>query len=140
MTEQLEFNFAVGDPEIPDRRDALLEELYAELARQDEKWGLQNHPVFSSSWPSDPHYNARLRSESWKAINDQRVSRGKLAWDGILFEEVEEALAEKFGTKDFETEMIQTAAVALAIADHSRRERGGYDGSLAGDRGQEAGR
>jgi hypothetical protein len=86
-----------------------------ERRRQDQKWGIQNHPDVSE--PDDPDYVAMVvessmdRAEHWKAENARRVEQGNLSWDGILLEEVYEALAETDPERKAE-ELIQVAAVA----------------------------
>ena len=102
-----------------------LAEVRAERARQDAKWGPQNHPDY------DPHdipevvrHEYAFRAERWKEINAQRAEshcNASLrsivgpctAWDGILLEEVYEALAEPDPAK-LRAELIQTAAVCVA--------------------------
>ena len=86
-----------------------------ERAAQDARWGEQNHPdVPAAALPSvDVRYRHHLDAEWWKTINDARVESGNLAWDGVLLEEVYEALAESDPAK-LRAELIQVAAVAVA--------------------------
>jgi len=84
-----------------------------EVARQDELWGEQNHPVHGGprpiQWAAAEH---KEEADRWKRRNDGRVESNTLGWDGILLEEVHEALAETAPEKQVE-ELIQVAAVAL---------------------------
>lgn len=85
-----------------------------ELRSQDDKWGQQDHPILhkASGWLDLGEYAREARS--WKRRNDFRVESGKLSWDGILLEEVFEALCET-DAKAQEEELIQVAAVALQM-------------------------
>ncbi|GAA2298433.1 hypothetical protein GCM10010402_66320 [Actinomadura luteofluorescens] len=99
-----------------------------ERAAQNAKWGKQNHPDY------DPHdidvvtrHEYAFRAQRWKEINAQRAGTGCevknrnpaeecTAWDGLLLEEVYEALAEEDPAKR-RAELIQVAAVAQAWAE-----------------------
>lgn len=103
----------------------VLGEIAAERARQDAKWGEQNHPDL------DPHdidsvvrNEYAFRADRWKEINARRAKDGCevkhrnpaekcTAWDGVLLEEVYEALAEDDPAK-LRAELVQVAAVAAA--------------------------
>ena len=103
--------------------DPVEREVRDELERQNAKWGEQNHPDY------DPHdvvpvaqHNYAFQADRWKQVNKYRadgVCSARLApadnpctaWDGILLEEVYEALAEKDPAKR-RAELIQVAAVA----------------------------
>lgn len=89
----------------------VLGEIAGERLAQDEKWGEQNHPMHKS--PELAAIPNTVLANLWKANNDSRVEEGALAWDGILLEEVYEALAETDPAKQRE-ELIQVAAVAVA--------------------------
>lgn len=102
----------------------VLTQVHYERTLQDEKWGEQNHPFLppnGTDWllRSDYLWNA----EGWKVRNEYRQASGQLAWEGILLEEVFEALSEEDPVKR-EQELIQVAAVAVAIVESSRRARG----------------
>lgn len=102
---------------------SVLAEVAQERGRQDEKWGEQNHPIH---WPLDgarSHLIYKARADEWKTINAARVrwatERGaprgfNCSWDGILLEEVYEALAEGDPAK-IRAEAIQAAAVLVAM-------------------------
>ena len=85
-------------------------EVYDERAKQDARWGEQNH----EDVPSD-HVRAQhaRTADAWKYTNADRVRRGVLAWDGILLEEVFEACAEADPARMRE-ELVQVASVAVA--------------------------
>lgn len=102
--------------------DRVLDEVIDERARQDRRWGEQNHPnvpkwtkpVWDSGASYDPIAEYESEAETWKRINDSRVANGNLAWDGILLEEVYEALAECGDDEKLREELVQVAAVAVA--------------------------
>lgn len=113
-----------------------------ERVAQDVKWGEQNHPDY------DPHdipevvrNEYAFRAERWKDINAVRAEYGCevahrdpsaecTAWDGILLEEVYEALAEKDPAKR-RSELIQVAAVAQAWIEAIDRRVTRTDGEVA---------
>lgn len=94
-------------------------ECEAELTRQDQKWGEQNHPDLASY---ERFQNYASLADSWKRVNDGRAKSGTLSWSGILFEEVYEALAEEDPDKRA-VELVQVAAVALQWAESIRRKK-----------------
>ncbi|MEU6712908.1 hypothetical protein ABZ897_15620 [Nonomuraea sp. NPDC046802] len=100
-----------------------------ELAAQDEKWGVQNHPVFDHRDIDVVVRNEyTFRAGRWQQINAERAahsaSRSRCqdataphahtAWDGILLKEVYEALAEPDPDR-MAAELIQVAAVAVQM-------------------------
>lgn len=91
----------------------LLDRVHLERVQQHESWGPQDHP---SLYSEDALRRWERQAESWKAINDAREAEGTLSWDGILLEEVYEALSETEPTLRI-AELIQVAAVALAEAE-----------------------
>ena len=97
----------------------VLEDVQAEVNRQFELWGEQNHP--------DRHYASQaghwaMAAEMWKRINAERVADNSLSWDGIALEEVFEALGEE-NQRDLETECVQAAAVFVTWVLAQRRRR-----------------
>jgi hypothetical protein len=104
-----------------------------EIDRQEELWGLQRHPLIGlddkaydgtdmAEYDRDHmRYACADRAEHWKKTNDKRVSVGVLGWDGILLEEVYEAL-EAVDLEDQVTELLQVAAVAINAAISLRRQ------------------
>ena len=91
---------SILDPEI-------FSAITAERARQDAKWGEQNHPDGTGS--------ARLQvcAEQAKAQTDAAARDGRLTYLLILAEEVSEAAAETDPAL-LRAELIQVAAVAVA--------------------------
>lgn len=103
----------------------VLNDLSEELCRQDEKWGVQNHP--GGTGPTTMPLNvlamispaalsgarAPHLATTAKRINDMHVSSGRLTWTDILLEELFEALAEPEGSEALRTELVQVAAVAI---------------------------
>lgn len=79
----------------------------AEMARQHEKWGLQNHPSYTEmAYVESPADYARAWCEA-------KAKAGNLSWFDILFEEIFEAMDEaKAGNVDaLKTELVQCGAV-----------------------------
>lgn len=104
--------------------DRVLDAVQAELARQYEKWGQQDHmdgtgpataPLVRLLEGSTTAYSpsaVRLQQLA-KAANDREVERGTVTWAGVLIEELLEALAEPEGSAELRAELIQVAAVAV---------------------------
>lgn len=88
-------------------------EVRDELARQDEKWGEQNHP--DGTGPKTPIVVgiARMHEAATAARRacQRAASEGDVTWRHILLEEVAEAFAEEDPAK-LRAELIQVAAVA----------------------------
>jgi hypothetical protein len=101
----------------------VLSEIAQERDRQDEKWGEQNHPV---RWPESTYEDRQLYhtvADGWKERNTRRVAIANAqgatpdrncSWDGILLEEVYEALAETDPVK-IRAELVQAGAVVVAM-------------------------
>jgi hypothetical protein len=86
-----------------------------EIARQDAKWGQQNHPDGTGAEWID---RANLARED----TDAAAEAGQLTWLDVLKEEVFEAFAESDPEK-LKAELIQVAAVAEQwVAAIERRE------------------
>lgn len=94
----------------------VLAEVKEERERQHEKWGEQDHPDYCSDWRNSPEY-ARgenlIRANNWKLENARRVAEGSISWDGILLEEVFEALSEEDPAR-LREELVQSSAVITA--------------------------
>ena len=99
-----------------------LEDVLAERARQDAKWGEQNHP--DGTGPETrpllphlrinalpPHAHARDLADAFTSSTNDHAAADNVTWTDILLEEVFEALAEDDETK-LRTELVQVAAVA----------------------------
>lgn len=119
--------------------DRIVREVAAERARQDEKWGVQNHPMTLETNLYDVGY-WRSVAELWKRENDFRVNQGtaqglpkdrNCAWDGIVAEEMAETFAEECPGLQY-AEAVQTAGVALAILDFLNRQSMELRGHFAG--------
>lgn len=114
LTEQGSFLMTLTIGEI-------LGDVHREMEAQEEKWGVQEHPMVApKSLLDEEHYERR--ANYWKAENDYRVKHGTLAWDGIVTEELYEALAETDPVL-IEAELIQTAAVVCQMIAKIRRDR-----------------
>jgi hypothetical protein len=89
---------------------------------QDRTWGQQDHPELPPRVTRDLREVYRDRARYYQEENAYRVRAGTLAWDGILLEEAYEALSEGDAEKR-EAELVQVAAVAVAMVEASRRKR-----------------
>lgn len=85
----------------------ILGEIQAERARQDERWGEQNHPDGTGLAGDD--YAADLIRQNCQ----QAEAEGRTTWRHILAEEIAEAYAEKDPAL-LRTELVQCAAVIQA--------------------------
>ncbi|TVT56105.1 hypothetical protein FNH05_08785 [Amycolatopsis rhizosphaerae] len=98
---------ATGDAERADAAQArALAEIAAERARQDARWGEQNHPDGTGA-PADETAAATARRTCEDNFRD-----GKGTWRDIFLEEVHEALAEADPVR-LRAELVQAAAVAV---------------------------
>lgn len=92
--------------------DDVLHEVHAERERQHGIFGDQDLPDTAQySHPRSTEY--ATTADTWKANNASRILNDRLAWDGLLLEEVYEALAES-DPAALRTELIQVAALAVA--------------------------
>lgn len=105
----------------------ILREVEKERARQDEKWGEQHH--LDDAGPKSRELFTVL-ANNWKKENAQRVQSDRLSWDGILAEEVYEALSEEDPDKKIE-ELVQVAAVAVVWIEDLISRKATSDGHRA---------
>lgn len=107
---------------------AVLFDVSDERARQEAKWGQQNHPdiYLSLSYPIES-------SDEAKALTDVRAKVGQISYADILLEEVAEAvdaarMRMHHGSPDTVTalrgELVQVAAVAVAWVEKLDRQAG----------------
>lgn len=91
---------------------SILEEIKKERARQDAKWGEQNHKFTTIN-----EAYAKNIADICREQCDEQFALGEGTWQDILEEEVYEALAEasKGDMKAFREELIQVAAVVVAM-------------------------
>lgn len=89
----------------PTRR--ILDEIYAERAAQDAKWGIQNHRDGTG------HYPETVDADVARMACQSAAEGGYLDWLHIMREEVAEAFAESDPAK-LRAELLQVAAVAAA--------------------------
>ncbi|TDC67602.1 hypothetical protein [Streptomyces hainanensis] len=124
--------------------DRVLADVAHVRRRQDLRWGEQNHPALApcaDGTTTRTGYEAS--ADRWKEINDARARASDTidrcpagasphphtAWDGILLEEVYEALAEE-DPAAVRAELVQVAAVAVAwIEAIDRRTARAEDGA-----------
>lgn len=91
----------------PDTWDDLAQEVLAEVDRQFEMWGEQNHPDGTALADDEK------LADMVKQLNAEFVRTGNLTWRDILWEEVREAFAEE-DREPLREELLQVAAVALS--------------------------
>jgi hypothetical protein len=105
--------------------DKVLAEVAAERARQDAKWGEQNHPLVDQTLVLTKRDSLRFAEEyeiptatRARALCQIAARRGDVTWLHILIEEVSEfmeaAPSEVFDVAEARAEMLQVAAVAVA--------------------------
>jgi hypothetical protein len=114
-------------PTILPRSARVLEEVSHERARQDAKWGEQNHP---NGTRDDRRLLRDTDLPTWgtlcyraRNLTDQAAKAGSLEYLDILLEEVAEACSEEDPAR-LRAELIQVAAVAVAWVEAIDR-RGG---------------
>ena len=121
-------------PTILPRSARVLEEVSQERARQDTKWGEQNHPngtgddvalLHGRPLPK-PHAHVAVTMGTLaylaRDVTDQAANLGTVTWADILLEEVAEGLAEADPSR-LRAELIQVAAVAVAWVEKIDRDR-----------------
>ncbi|GAA2516819.1 hypothetical protein [Winogradskya humida] len=89
------------------RTDAVLYEVADERARQDAKFGQQNH-LDGTGQPT-----SRAMADSARTLCKDAAQRGLLTWRFVLEEEYREAVAERDPVR-LRAELLQVAAVAVA--------------------------
>lgn len=105
-------------PTILPRSSRVLEEVSHERARQDAKWGQQNHP--DGTGPALiladlPHHQGHVRAdhlEAWAKARCQAAEGGD-TYERILTEEWAEAIAAEH-PDTLRAELVQVAAVCVA--------------------------
>ncbi|WP_020141160.1 hypothetical protein [Streptomyces sp. 351MFTsu5.1] len=118
---------------------ALAEEIDAERQAQLAKWGVQLHPIIDPrDIPEATHPYYAGRADIWREVNAERATPSRAvgrctghpdgdhthtAWDGILLEEVYEALAESDPAKR-RVELVQVMAVCAAIIAADEAQQG----------------
>jgi hypothetical protein len=97
-------------------RAAILARIEAECKRQEDKWGVQNHPdgTDAAEW--------RVACRRAKRHCDKATEEKRLTWKHILEEEVCEAFAEVAPAALIE-ELIQCAAVIVSWITAIERRR-----------------
>lgn len=93
---------------------SVLREVAKERDAQDKKWGEQNHPMIGGFMPEAHRREYARQAAGWKHTNDLRVENETLGFDGILLEEVCEALEETDPVNQ-RAELVQTAAVVVGM-------------------------
>lgn len=107
---------------VPDRAatNQVLTEVWHERVRQDNRWGVQNHPDGTGG------LGFELAAQFARLDCQQAAAAGECTWMHVLNEEVGEAFAET-APATLRAELIQVAAVAVAwieALDHRTRAGG----------------
>ena len=94
----------------------ILEAIAQERIRQDQKFGVQDHPNGTGSTADQE------LSEFRKSLCNSRFKRGVGTWRDVLYEEVAEAFAER-NLNRLQEELVQVTAVAVAWCEAIERQR-----------------
>lgn len=94
-------------------RADIFAEIEAERARQDAKWGEQNHPSVPQPVFSHVEFDRREDAELARAACDRAAREGRCTWMHIAREEFAEAIAETDAAAQ-RAELVQLAAVVVA--------------------------
>lgn len=102
-----------------------LDEVGAEMSRQVNKWGQQDHPSYTMGALSSNLPLVEADGDYFKHHCDEKAKKGLVSWLDIFLEEVYEAVDEaKAGNLDkLRTELIQCAAVAVSWAESIDRNK-----------------
>lgn len=106
---------------------SVLNEIALERQRQDNKWGVQNHPSFDWRNEHDTFSDRCLYNmENARLSCDYEHQHGHGDWRGILKEEYYEAMYEAacHNEPKLRTELIQCAAVIVAWIECIDRRNG----------------
>lgn len=98
----------------------ILEEIKIERAKQDFKWGQQNHPILD---PVLIHRDAARMCEEYEIPSEDRArqmcethaKRGDVTYMHILIEEISESASCGANIEELRKELIQSAAVIVAM-------------------------
>lgn len=110
----------------PASQIVVFEDIHKERARQDAKWGEQNHPIVSDA---DRVFSEGMAIKT-RAICDEAAELGVCTWYDIAREEFFEAFAESDPAKQ-RKELIECAAVLVAAAECIDRKGGAQNGQSA---------
>lgn len=99
--------------------EKILNEIRTERKNQDAKWGVQNHPILPTGLVNSPNMICQslgIPSETTARKNVEiGVRCGSLTYFDIFIEEVSEAATCGSDTDSLREELIQCAAVAVAM-------------------------
>lgn len=105
-------------------KNSIFEEIIAERDRQEKKWGQQNHPILDqvllntdgSCTPERMCEEYEIPTEvRAKSLCEGNFSRGTGTYMHILIEEISEAASCLKDTEALRKELIQCAAVVVAM-------------------------
>lgn len=103
-------------------------EIKKERESQDLKWGVQNHPILDVKLINRTPYRMceeyEIPTESRaKYMLNVSANRGELTYMHILVEEVSEVACSMGNTEKIRNELIQVAAVAVAMIESIDRNK-----------------
>ncbi|MFT6789053.1 MAG: hypothetical protein ACJAVX_002420 [Pseudoalteromonas rhizosphaerae] len=104
--------------------ESIFEEINEERLNQEEKWGQQEHPMLDpvllkrkggcTPWRMCEEYEIPSESRA-KNLTDIRAREGQLTYFHILQEEVSEAVCALNDYESMRKELVQVAAVTVAM-------------------------
>ena len=100
--------------------DFILEQIKEERQKQDSKWGQQNHPILDCKLLNqNPEKMCRFyqipSEDRARSLVETHVECGDLTYMHILIEEISEAACCGSNTDKLRKELIQSAAVLVAM-------------------------
>lgn len=98
-------------------------EMISERARQDAKWGEQNHPSLPPYFNGDALVAYMPSHETAKVMVDRDADAGQSSWAHIAIEELTEALDAE-SELERRTELVQLGAVIVASIEAIDRRSG----------------
>lgn len=108
--------------------ETIIQEIKTERMYQDGKWGVQNHPILDQALlnrsPNRMCEEYEIPTEDRaKSICKIHADRGDLTYMHILIEEVSEAASCGENIEEMRKELIQVAAVAIAMIESIDRNK-----------------
>lgn len=97
------------------RESAIVDEVLNERRKQENKWGVQDHPSVRESKTGHGRcgLHGMVSEETAKQLCEYNSKRGTLAWGHIAVEELAEAISAP-GDMSRREELVQLAAVIVA--------------------------
>lgn len=107
------------------RQQSIFARIGDEIKRQEEKWGVQDHPMFDQVITNRVGRQIDRLAKEYeiptprraKQLANHMVDRGELTWMHILSEEHSELLEKYWDQREVVEELIQVAAVSISAID-----------------------